>query len=123
MLTTLWSWLRGRGASWGSSVGRLGDYELPSTFRVASAGADGGVRMDAIAIVEPLEPGSSGVLDTESCFSEWQDVESAMRHVGVLYPGRYTVFLEPSGRIFLQAEAESRGRGPSVRHCPRGGTS
>lgn len=79
--------------------------------------------MDAIAIVEPLEPGSSGVLDTESCFSEWQDVESAMRHVGVLYPGRYTVFLEPSGRIFLQAEAESRGRGPSVRHCPRGGTS
>ena len=77
MFTSLWSWLRGRGASRGSSVGRLGDYELPSTFRVASAGADGGVRMDAIAIVEPLEPGSSGVLDTECRLVEWQDAESA----------------------------------------------
>ena len=44
---------------------------------MASAGADGGVRMDAIDIVEPLEPGSSGVLDTECRLVEWQDAESA----------------------------------------------
>ena len=121
MFTSLWSWLRGRGASRGSSVGRLGNYELPSTFRVASAGADGGVRMDAIAIVEPLEPGSTGVLDTGACYLEWWDVGSAMRHVNAHYPGRYTVFQDPSGRVFLQDEDESRGRGPSGRRFPRPG--
>ena len=123
MLTSLWSWLAYRLASLERFSRRMADGGWASISRRGGDDDVVGFRMDAIAIVEPLEPGSSGVLDTESCFSEWQDVESAMRHVGVLYPGRYTVFLEPSGRIFLQAEAESRGRGPSVRHCPRGGTS
>ena len=123
MFTSLWSWLAYRLASLERFSRRMADGGGVSIFRRGGRDDVVGFRMDAIAIVEPLEPGSSGVLDTESCFSEWQDVESAMRHVGVLYPGRYTVFLEPSGRIFLQAEAESRGRGPSVRHCPRGGTS
>ena len=116
MFTSLWSWLAYRLASLERFSRRMADGGGVSIFRRGGRDDVVGFRMDAIAIVEPLEPGSSGVLDTECRFVEWQDAESAIRHVDVLYPGRYTVFLEPSGRIFLQAEAESRGRGPSVRH-------
>ena len=57
--------------------------------------------------------------DTECRFVEWQDAESAIRHVDVLYPGRYTVFRDASDRVFLQDEDESRGGGPSGRRFPR----
>lgn len=119
MFTSLWSWLAGRAASLEKFSRRMADGGWSSIFRRGGGDDVVGFRMDAIAIVEPLEPGSSGVLDTECRFVEWQDAESAIRHVDVLYPGRYTVFRDASDRVFLQDEDESRGRGPSGRRFPR----
>ena len=121
MLTSLWSWLAYRLASLERFSRRMADGGGVSIFR--RGGDDGvvGFRMDTIAIVEPLEPGSTGVLDTGACYLEWWDVGSAMRHVNAHYPGRYTVFQDPSGRVFLQDEDESRGKGPSGRRFPRPG--
>lgn len=119
MFTSLWPWLAGRAASLEKLFRRMADGGWSSIFRGGGDDDVVGFRMDAIAIVEPLEPGSTGVLDTECRFVEWQDAESAIRNVDVLYPGRYTVFRDASGRVFLQDEDESRGRGPSGRRFPR----
>ena len=119
MFTSLWSGLAGRAASLEKLFRQMADGGWSSIFRRGGGDDVVGFRMDTIAIVEPLEPGSSGVLDTECRFVEWQDAESAIRHVDVLYPGRYTVFRDASDRVFLQDEDESRGRGSSGRRFPR----
>ena len=77
MFTSLWSWLAGRAASLEKSSRRMADGGWSSIFRRGGGDDVVGFRMDAIAIVEPLEPGSTGVLDTECRLVEWQDAESA----------------------------------------------
>lgn len=106
------SLLRGvRGAIRGKTARKLEGASLSSTSQKEASASDASIQTSAIATLQVHDPGSREVLDSEAPFYELTDVESAMRHEGVIPPGRYAVFRDISGRILLQ----TRGLSPCLR--------
>ena len=84
------------------------DSALSSTGPKATSASDASIQTSAIATLLVPDRGSHGELDTEAPFFELTDVESAMRHEGVIPPGHYAVFQDASGRLLLQEQGLHR---------------
>ncbi|HAT1445489.1 hypothetical protein ACL1HT_04455 [Corynebacterium striatum] len=96
-----------RAASPGSTQQHSPGSSPSSTYPLEVSICGEALQMNAIATLEVHRNASTVELDTEAPFYEVTDVESAMKHEGAIPEGRYWVYRDISGRVFLQERAPS----------------
>lgn len=108
MLTILLSWLRDRVAIRALTFPKSEDCSLSSIDPMGASASEAETQAKTIATLLIHGSGSREELDTSIPFFELTDVESAMRHEGVIPEGRYVVFQDTSGRLLLQEQGSHR---------------